>query len=93
MSEYHQHLDMIECKIDDGSFRHLPPGRILIRTLTGVGTDGRTLLAINIAEADHDVEDPSTEVCSSCLRPAGCSRRCRIALRKPEPPWGFPTPF
>jgi hypothetical protein len=62
MSEYHQHLDLIECKIDDGSFRHLPAGRILIRTLTGVGTDGRTLLAINIAEADHDVEDSSTEV-------------------------------
>ena len=62
MSEYHQHLDMIECKIDDGSFGHLPAGRILIRTLTGIGTDGRTLLAINIAEEDHDVEDPSTEV-------------------------------
>jgi hypothetical protein len=62
MSEYHQHLDMIECRIDDGSFRHLPAGRILIRILKGVGTDGRTLLSINIAEADHDVDDPSTEV-------------------------------
>ena len=52
----------IECSIDDGSFRHLPAGRIQIRILTGVGTDGRTLLVINIAEADHDVDDPSTEV-------------------------------
>jgi len=62
MSEYHQHLDTIECRIDDGSFRHLPAGRILVRLLTGVGTDARTLLALNIAEADHDVDDPSTEV-------------------------------
>ncbi len=62
MSEYHQHLDTIECRIDDGSFRHLPAGRILVRRLTDVGTDGRTLVAINIAEADHDVDDPSTEV-------------------------------
>ena len=30
--------------------------------MTGVGTDGRTLLVINIADADHDVDDPSTEV-------------------------------
>jgi len=62
MSDYHQHLDMIECRIDDGSFRHLPAGRILIRLLRGVGTDGHTLLALNVAEADHDVDDPSTEV-------------------------------
>ena len=52
----------MEFRIDDGSLRHLPAGRIQIRILTGVGTDGRTLLVINIAEADHDVDDPSTEV-------------------------------
>ena len=52
----------MEFRIDDGSLRHLPAGRIQIRILTGVGTDGRTLLVINIADADHDVDDPSTEV-------------------------------